>query len=268
MSTKDILNKIDGLPEGPSDIPHVPPPELIGFCVRWERGLQQWKRSTLADFACVSVSTIERVERGEKVSEEALDRIARGLGREPGYFTAPRYRLGPEQAVASLVETFGEMQPVAVAPMNTHRQVREAASCHAFLMHRPDVPEDYDADLANLTEWLDLACFVLSTKIERTSASERGRRDLYSDILGCIREIEKRGLTVLSGVMNAPQEGVPDWKVAVISVTPKLSDPGASKRRLIFVDRRLVAVPPCGPSEPYKPRSSLAGLFLVHKPVA
>jgi len=110
-------------------------------------------------------------------------------------------------------------------------------------MHRPDVPEVYDADLAGLNEWLDLASFILSTEIE-SAASERGRRDLYNDILGCIGEIEKRGLTVLSGVMNAPQEGIPDWKVAVISVTPKLSDPGASKRRHVFVDRRIVALRP------------------------
>jgi Helix-turn-helix domain len=89
MSTKDILDRIANLPPGPSDIAGVPPPELIGFCVRWERGLRQWKRSTLADFACVSVSTIERVERGEKVSDEALDRIAQGLDYEPGRFTAP-----------------------------------------------------------------------------------------------------------------------------------------------------------------------------------
>jgi transcriptional regulator with XRE-family HTH domain len=244
MSNKDILDKIANLPVGPSDIPVVPAPELIGFFVRWERGLRQWKKSTLADFSSVSVSTIERVERGEKVSNEALDRIAQGLGREPGYFTAPRYRLGPEQAAASLVETFVEMEAVAVARMDTHRQVREAASCQAFLMHRPDVPEAYDADLANLTEWLDLASFILAKEFESASASERGRRDLYNDILGCIREIEKRGLTVLSGVMNAPQEGIPDWKVAVISVTPKLSDPGALKRRHVLVDRRIVALQP------------------------
>jgi transcriptional regulator with XRE-family HTH domain len=207
--------------------------------VRCARGLRQWKRSTLADFACVSVSTIERVERGEKVSDEALDRIAQELGYEPGRFTALRYRLGTEQATARLGETFGEMEAVAVAPMNTHRQVREAANCDALLMHRPDV---YDADLANLAEWLDLASFI--AEFGRVSASEPGKRDFYNDILGCIREIEKRGLMVLSGVMNAPQEGIPDWKVAVISVTPKLSDPGALKRRHVFVDRRLVALRP------------------------
>ena len=81
MSTKDILNKIANLPVGPSDIPEVPPPELIGFCIRCARGLRQWKRSTLADFACVSVSTIERVERGEKVSVEAFDRSVRSVTR-------------------------------------------------------------------------------------------------------------------------------------------------------------------------------------------
>lgn len=242
MSIEDIISRIVNLPVGTSDTPQVPPPELIAFCVRWERDLRQWKRSTLADFAGVSVSTLERVERGEKVSDEALDRIARGLGREPGHFTAPRCPLGPEQVADRLAETFGEMEAVAVARMNTHRQVRKTAGCHAFLIHRPDVPEHYDADLANLTEWLDLASFILSAEIDGASASERGRRDLYNDILGCVREIEKHGLTVLSGVMNAPQEGIPDWKVAVVSVTPKLSDPGAVKRRHVFVDRRIVAL--------------------------
>lgn len=244
MSIQEILDRLANLPEGPSHIPEVPPPELIGFYVRFVRGLRQLKRSTLADFAGVSISTIERVERGEKVSDEALDRIARGLGRERGYFTAPRCRLEPEQATASLVETLGEMEAVAVARMNTHRQVREAANCHAFLIHRPDVSEEHDADLANLAEWLGLACFILSTEGESKSRSERGRRDLYNDILGCVHEIEKHGLTVLSGVMEAPQEGIPDWKVAIISVTPKFSDPGALKRRHVFVDQRIVALPP------------------------
>ena len=56
-------------------------------------------------------------------------------------------------------------------------------------------------------------------------------------------ELERRGLTVLSGVMAAPQDGVPDWKVAVISITPKTADPGAVKRRHIMVDRRVTALP-------------------------
>jgi len=56
-------------------------------------------------------------------------------------------------------------------------------------MHRPDMPEVYDADLANLATWLDLACFI--GEFGRVSASERGKGDLHNDIPGCIREIEK-----------------------------------------------------------------------------
>ncbi|MFD2054907.1 hypothetical protein ACFSQT_18125 [Mesorhizobium calcicola] len=44
--------------------------------------------------------------------------------------------------------------------------------------------------------------------------------------------------------MEAPQPGLPDWKVAIVSVTPRLTDPGAPKRRHVMVDRRCVALPP------------------------
>jgi transcriptional regulator with XRE-family HTH domain len=244
MTVQDLLDKIGLLPTEPSDIPGVLPAELIGFVVRWNRGLRQWKRSTLADFASVSVSTVERVERGEKVSEEALDKIAQGLGYEAGYFTKPRLRKGTNEAVASLTDTFGNMEAVSVAPMRTHRTIREASQCDAFLIHRPEVPEIYDADIDNLREWLDLASFVLSTSEERLLPAKpgRGRRALYDDILACVQELERRGLTVLSGVMHAPQDRLPDWKVAIVSVTPKLTDPGAPKRRYVMVDRRVVAL--------------------------
>ena len=33
--------------------------------------------------------------------------------------------------------------------------------------------------------------------------------------------------------MNAPQDGIPDWKVAVISITPRSSDPGAINQRVV-----------------------------------
>jgi transcriptional regulator with XRE-family HTH domain len=224
------------------------------FCRRWNRGLRQWKKSTLADFASVSVSTVERVERGEKVSEEALDKIAQGLGYEAGYFTKPRLRMGTNEAVASLMDTFGNMEAVSVAPMRTHRTIREASQCDAFLIHRPDVPEIYDADIDNLREWLDLASFVLSTSEERLLPAKpgRGRRALYDDILACVQELERRGLTVLSGVMHAPQDRLPDWKVAIISVTPKLTGSGSTEASICDgrSSRVCVAVPLAGRGRP------------------
>jgi hypothetical protein len=180
MSTKDLFDRIASLPEEPADVPHAPPPELVAFVVRWNRGLRQWKVGTLSDFARVSVSTVERVERGEKVSDEALDRIAEGLGYEPGYFTKPRVRLAQDEALAKVTNDYGHLEAVAVSPMKTHRAVRDAAQCDGVLIHRADVPDTYDAEIENLQEWLDLASFVVSTSDERMPPAERGTRDLYN----------------------------------------------------------------------------------------
>jgi transcriptional regulator with XRE-family HTH domain len=243
MGTKDLLDRLTKLPEHRPDTPTVPPVELVAFVVRWNRGLRQWKATTLAEFAGVSVSTVERVERGEPVSVEVLDRIAQAFGYDRGYFTLPRIPVPRERAMAEMVEQFSNMEAVPVAPMRTHRAARQAARCHAYLIHRPGVSDTYDADIESLREWLDLGAFILSDVIEHGPSTDGRRRELYEEILGSVAELERRGLTVLSGVMAAPQDGMPDWKVAVISITERLSDPGAVKRRHLMVDRRVVALP-------------------------
>lgn len=43
----------------------LPVPATIAFFVRLQRGMMGWKKETLAGFARVSLSTIERIERGE-----------------------------------------------------------------------------------------------------------------------------------------------------------------------------------------------------------
>jgi transcriptional regulator with XRE-family HTH domain len=243
MNTQEILDKIALLSRHPSADPEVPPPELIAFFIRWVRRMRQWKVSTLADFANVSVSTVERVERGERVGEASVDRIGIALGYESGYLTSPRRAIPFEQASAEMSDTFGHLEAVAVSPMRSQRKIREAANCQAFLVHRPEVPEMFDDEIETLGEWLDLASFILSTPSQEVS-SQRGRRQLYNDILASVETLERSGFTVLSGAMNAPQDGIPDWKVAVISITPRSSDPGAIKRRHILVDHRCVMLPP------------------------
>ena len=242
MNVEELLDKITQMPRGEADVPAVPPRELVALVVRWARQMRGWKVSTLADFSTVSISTVERVERGERVSEEALDRIAQALGYESGAFHAPRTPLGAEKASQEMIDTFGNVERVPVSAMKTQRAVREAISCQAFLVHRPEVPEVYDQDIANLIEWLDFASFSLSGDIQIEGEESPSRRKLYGDILACVAELERRGLTVLSGVMDAPQPKIPEWKVSIVSITPKLTDPGAVKRNHVFVDRRSVVL--------------------------
>ncbi len=76
--------------------------------------------------------------------------------------------------------------------------------------------------------------------------SDGRRRDLYSDILKAASDLDRLGLIILGGVMPAPQEGMEEWKVAVICVSTKAQDPGAAKRKHVLVDRRAVTGPTGG----------------------
>jgi transcriptional regulator with XRE-family HTH domain len=240
MNANRILEQIFKLNTSSPDEPEVPPTELVAFFVRFVRGLRNWKQATLASFAEVSLSTIERVERGEPVSKDSLDKIGVALGYEPGYLTAPRLRLSEEEATADFADKFKMMEPVSVQPLRTHSQIRQAADCEAFLFHRPDVGADYDDDLRELFEWIDLTSFIIHDHFEDGSSEKGRRRELYDDVLSCAQRIEQRGTTILFGVMHAPRPAAPDRNIGVISVTLKSSDPGAMKRRVIFVDRRNV----------------------------
>ncbi|WFS02375.1 helix-turn-helix domain-containing protein [Rhizobium tumorigenes] len=242
MNVHELLHKVAESADRPADGPTAPPVELVALVVRTSRGLRQWKVSTLADFARVSVSTIERVERGEKVGEEALDRIAMALGFDRGAFHEPRLPIGKEEVAKHMQETYGNLAVVDVAPMRTHRAVRQATRCQAIIVHSADVPASYDEDIASLTEWLDFASFALSDLTDMEGVEEISRRKLYEDILSCVSELERRGLNIQVGVVDAPQPKLPNWKVAVLSITTKLADPAAGKRSQIFIDRRNFAL--------------------------
>ncbi len=241
MSFNDILDKVAKLPPRNPLSAEPPPPELVAFFVRSIRNLRQLKRETLASIANVSISTVERIERGERVSTESPELIEIALGYDKGYLTAPRLPLSEEEAMRQLVERYGEMDVVSVRPLRTQRQVRELAHCHAFLPHCLDTDEYLKDEIMGLVEWLDLASFLLSEDTVSEFKETGNRRKLYADILSYVRGMEKRGFTVLAGVMPASHPGIPEWKVAVISVCPRSTDPGAIKRRNIFVDRRCVA---------------------------
>ena len=96
-----------------------------------------WKKRTLAGFARVSLSTIERIERGEAVSPESLDRVAEALRQPPGAFTAPRIPSTSEEAWRRLEESaapFAETIAVAVKPLRGHRQIAELARAHLVMV--------------------------------------------------------------------------------------------------------------------------------------
>lgn len=242
MSLKTVLSRASDLEHVEESELRKPPLDVVAFSVAVTRKLRNWKKTTLADFARVSLSTVERVERGEAVSDEALDRIAQAFGQEPGHYTAPRVTIPREQAEAEVSETYGNLWPLEVARFTTQAQVREAARCCAHLMHAPNLPEAYEADVESLREYLDLVSFCLAEQSDGIPMSDTARRPLYDHTLAAVKELERRSVTVLIGYLDAPQPKIPDWRVCIVSLTSRLTDPGAPKRKMMFIDKRVVAI--------------------------
>lgn len=240
MNLQQILDKVARLQPPSEAVPVVPESELIALYVRSVRRLQHWKVSTLASLADVSISTIERVERGEKVSVEKLDRVAVALGLERGYLTNPRCA-APAEEVEAGFQAWANIEIVPVAPLRLPSQVRKAAKCHAYLLHHPNVPLEMLDGLRSLAEWLDLVAFSLG-KPSTSPRHKESRRDFYKEVLDCVASLERSGLTILLGTMAAPRDLIPEWNMAIVSATLRATDPGARKRTHIFVDRRCAQI--------------------------
>ena len=129
-----------------------------------------------AKFACFLSGPLLECRRAVAPARAAKPATGHGAGTQVGSRTG---------GWGSCCPIFGEIEDRprfprarAVTPKKTHCAIREAARCHAFLVHQPEVPDTYDDDLENLTEWLDLASFILCTPDDQLPRSERGQRDL------------------------------------------------------------------------------------------
>ncbi|WP_262269564.1 helix-turn-helix domain-containing protein [Microvirga yunnanensis] len=240
MDDKELLRRISQQQQNikPGEM-QVLSLEFIAMYVRVSRRSRGWKKATLATFADVSLSTVERVERAEKVSKENLDRIAQALGEENGTFYEPRRRLTPEELAA---QNALEFETVLVRPLRTQSLARELARCHSYIIRSSAIDDSHQERVAKLQDWLDGANFLLSGWASGTVIdAEVGRREIYEGILAAVEDFNRNGVTVLAGTLAAPRPGIPEWKVGVVDLTLRRSDPGATKRQFILLDRRFLS---------------------------
>jgi hypothetical protein len=238
MTSRDLFSRLSALPPPAPDIEQAPPIELVAVLIGFNRRVRGWKQSVLADFSGVSLSTVERVERGEPVSPEALDKITIGLGLESGYFTAPRRPRTHAEMASGPIDGWPDLVVVDVAALRSQTQLRNLARCSAIVMLAPDVPEGDVQFLKDLAERVDFLGFILSAHlISANGTKEGGRRAAYQAVLDQIQIMRRAGYCVVAGVaMRTTPAG--EERVALFSVSLRAKDPGALSRRKLFVDRR------------------------------
>jgi len=223
----------------------VPDAKFLSNFVQLQRCFRGWKQGTLASYANVSLSTVQRVERGETVSDRCLDQIAQALGQRPGAFTEPRVPLTAKQLTEEVDEwskQFRETLPVRVEPLRRQFQVIKLTRAHLCLVENGAIGDQFSKEVDGLREALDCVAFILGSEepnsVFRFAEKERcKRRELYMAVLNHSRGIERSANAVaLAGVYDAETNHpyLPKASAGVIAFFPLCSDPGAVKRRMLF----------------------------------
>lgn len=222
-------------------------PKGLGAYVKLQRGQLRWKQELLASMAGVSLSTVERVERGDPVRPAALERIAVALGLDNDTFTRSRMQLTEVEQQAWLERSFGWLKthvPVKVAQLRYERQLR-SLSATQFVVFDSDLGSDAAGDLAELREWLDLTGFIRGTA-DGTFAPppEPGfrMRGLYADVFEHVSDMERRHRAVcLVGTYMADTDLplLPEAEIGVLALRSKERNPAAAKIDVLFAERRI-----------------------------
>lgn len=211
------------------------PQEIAALVTAWRRS-RNWKQATLAQFAAVSLSPVERIERGETVSIEILDRVAVALEFKEGDFHRPRPRRSVDKSLLQTMRFFEGKLTVPCVPLRTQPQVAALLGCDAYVVDDGRCMPHAAEAIASLRENLG---FYRSALREPLGLDEPvKKREIYTSLLADVQAVERRGYTALYATYDADSRFGP-VKVAVIAFFPKFTDPGAAKREVVFVPTDL-----------------------------
>ncbi|HYN62991.1 MAG TPA: helix-turn-helix transcriptional regulator, partial [Candidatus Limnocylindrales bacterium] len=145
--------------KGTSEIRELTPAE-IGDFVRDTRERLGVKRLTLASRADLSEKTIERLEGGQKVGEDAYRRTATALGMDANAFLGPRPILTDDEVARQVARWLEENAVITGTRIRSQADLGQVLAVSMYLIDDRQVGEQHAEASAvfqqNLTDWGDL----------------------------------------------------------------------------------------------------------------
>ena len=205
--------------------------------MRQLRKLMGWKKETLADFAKVSLSSVERIERGIKASAQTYRRLATALQLQAEDFIRPRRIRSAEEALKKALEFFEGRVIVPAERLCRGAQLARILDAHVMLVDDGRCDDATRAAMARLREWLLFGTFALGMSqdpaVHNVKLGRDERKRILDDILSEVVALERRGYTALMTVYDAEMPFMGKQPLGVIAFFPKLTDPAAAKRAFL-----------------------------------
>jgi transcriptional regulator with XRE-family HTH domain len=121
----------------------------FGELVKLFRLKNGWKQITLAYEARVTERTIQRIEKGEQVSDETRRQIAKAFRLPDDFFSKPGYVPSAEEVDSLIKETGEKFMAVAARPLQGARDFEEILNIgHAYLIDGSMLPDEMQEEVA------------------------------------------------------------------------------------------------------------------------
>ncbi len=205
-------------------------PEEIGDAVVRFRKARGMKQITLAyEAGRIQERTIQRLERGELVSEDTLRKVAKALRLDENAFVGPRYVPTQEEVLQNAERFLAEVQVIDAKELTAVHDCAALFTAHTYLVDDTNAPT-HAAEIAafkdQLQDWGDIYSSISHT--ERLSACE--------SVLGNVRAISAAGYQLLYGVYETEEK----FRVATVVILPK-SDDAFNQLKQLIVPRKFMS---------------------------
>lgn len=203
-------------------------PQEIGQAVTVFRKMLGMKQLTLAFEAGVNERTVQRVERAEKVDDETLRKIAKGLRLQEDAFVGFRYIPSPEEAVADAGKMLSQLMMIEAIEFRTVKDCDALLYAMGYFVDDRHVVADLAHEIAVLKD-LILDWGDLYKEIPHTNQVEA-----CESVLNQAQKIANAGYIMRYGVYTTED----NFRVSTLVFLPKRDDRSAQVKQLL-VPRRF-----------------------------
>jgi transcriptional regulator with XRE-family HTH domain len=189
-------------------------PQEIGHAVAMFRKAVGMKQLTLALEAGVDERTVQRVERGEKVNDDTLRKIAKGLRLQEEAFVGMRYVPTSEEAVAEAEKMLSQLLMIEASDFRTVKDCDALVGALGYLVDDRHVAADLAREVAVfkdlIQDWGNIYREISHT--EQVEACE--------SVLKQAQKIEEAGYGMRYGVYTTED----NFRISTLVILPKHDD--------------------------------------------